>query len=283
MRRIILMVGISLLVCVCSGCGGQTEKTTGEVSHAVSATSMENKPIIDYTVPKATPNILVDCLGYQAKGEKEAVVKGKEIPSNFQLVDADSGEIVYEGVIEKTTYHADTGLFMGYAEFADYEVTGNYYLECDKVGRSYTFPIEEALYIQLFEENQDAVLARCEQNEATVWEVTGLLTAYEWYPKLFGDEDQNQIPDVLESIAVWMAKQDNSTADTEDEALQAALVAKFSYLYQKYDKPFATQCLQWASALFGQSQKTMHKDAESFFALTEPVSRNGIVDLSQPD
>lgn len=242
----------------------------------VSVTSMENKPIIDYIVPQSTPNILVDCLGYQSVGEKEAIVKGRELPANFCLVDADSGEIVYRGVIEKTNYNADTKIFVGQVQFGDYEQPGNYYVECDIVGRSYTFPIVEKLYIQLFEENCDRIYTRCERNEATIQEVTELLTAYEWYPELFGDEDQNEVPDVLEIISGWMAGHDPGAAATDDEALQAALVAKFSYMYQKYDKPFATKCLQWASVLFEQSQKTMHRDAESFFALTELYRATGL-------
>lgn len=270
-----MIVTIALLAVMCCSCGMQTEETVGK-GRPISATSMENTPVIDYIVPQFTPNILVDRLGYQAAGEKEATVRGRELPSDFRLVDANTGEIVYQGVIEKVSYDVDTQLFVGQAEFGAYAEPGNYYLECDKIGKSYTFPIVEKLYIEMFEENRNRIMELCRQNEAAVSEVIELLTAYEWYPDLFEDEDENDIPDVLEVIAGWMKKQDSNVAGTEDEALQTALVAKFSYLYQKYDKTFATKCLQWASAMFEQAQKTMHKDAESFFALTELYRASGI-------
>jgi len=41
-------------------------------------------------------------------------------------------------------------------------------------------------------------------------------------------------------------------------------LAKFSYLYQKYDKKYATSCLQRASAIFDKTQNTLGQDAESF-------------------
>ena len=38
---------------------------------------MESTPVIDYTLPHLTPNILVDSIGYEAGREKEAAVKGE--------------------------------------------------------------------------------------------------------------------------------------------------------------------------------------------------------------
>ena len=60
---------------------GQTTAETGHVS--ISMTGMENTPVINYTVPTLTPNVLVDQQGYAAVGEKQAVVKGRQPVETF--------------------------------------------------------------------------------------------------------------------------------------------------------------------------------------------------------
>lgn len=66
---------------------------------------MENTPVINYTVPTLTPNVLVDQQGYAAVGEKQAVVKGRQPVETFRLVDRETGETVYEGTVKQTDYN----------------------------------------------------------------------------------------------------------------------------------------------------------------------------------
>uniref|UniRef100_UPI00405617CE cellulase N-terminal Ig-like domain-containing protein n=1 Tax=Acetatifactor sp. TaxID=1872090 RepID=UPI00405617CE len=278
--KIAWVLTISLLVGVCSGCGTDTEMVTGENYYA-AATGMESTPIIEYTVPQLTANVLVNRMGYPAEGAKEATVKGKELPEEFCLINADTGEVVYQGTIEKAEYNTEAESYVGYAVFDDYKQPGNYYLECDKIGRSYTFTIVSDLYIELFKELSGQVLNECSQQTASVSEITALLTTYEWYPQLFGDEDEDEVPDVLELLMEWLKNCESSDEDIEDDVMNAALLAKFSYLYQKYDKKQATAFLQRASALFEKSQNTMQKDADSFFALTELYRASGLTTYGQ--
>ena len=272
--KIAWVVTVSLLAGICSGCGVNAE--TAKEGIYAAATGMENTPIIEYTLPQLTANVLVNRLGYQAAEEKMAAVKGKELPEEFRLVNADTGETAYQGSIEKVSYNAEMDLFLGYAVFDEYETPGNYYVECDIIGRSDTFSIVPELYIQLFEELTRKLLIDCGQQAATLAEVTELLTAYEWYPELFEDGDKNDVPDILEQLADWFEIRENSGEDAQDVVLNAALLATFIYLYQKYDKKYATTCLQRASSLFDKTQNTMQKDAESFFALTELYKASGL-------
>lgn len=266
--KIARLLVFCLLTGVIGGCGAHKEATAGENNHA-PAQGMESTPIIEYIVPQATANVLVDRLGYEVSGRKEAVVKGRELPQSFRLIDAGSGQVVYEGTVEKTSQAKEDGMEMGYVVFGDYEQTGTYYLECDKIGQSHPFTLVEGQYIELFETLTEQVLLSCEEGTASVPEVIALLTAYEWYPELFGDSDEDETPDVLEKLSLWLESRQN-----EEENI--ALLAKFSYLYQKYDKKYATACLQSASALFEKSKSTMQKDAESFYALTELYRASGL-------
>ena len=96
---------------------GQATAETGHVS--ISMTGMENTPVINYTVPTLTPNVLVDQQGYAAVGEKQAVVKGRQPVETFRLVDRETGETVYEGTVKQTDYNGELSLYIGTADFTD--------------------------------------------------------------------------------------------------------------------------------------------------------------------
>lgn len=112
--------------------------------------------------------------------------------------------------------------------------------------------------------------------------INSLLLTYELYPESLGDdmgipESGNGVPDVLDEVKYevdWLLKMqdtksgavyasvssvDNKTAGyilyidgiTMDATIHfAATMAKFSYLYQSYDREFATQCLQAADRAY---------------------------------
>lgn len=272
--RGVLLMMIILLAESVSGCGGRTDAEAQGSEYA--AVSMEDTPVIDYAVPRLVPNILVNRRGYPAEGEKEAALKGSKLPGQFALVAADSGQVVYTGEIQDIVYNEELGLYVGYADFSDYHTEGSYYLETEYIGRSYTFSIEEEMYQRLFEELYYVMLTECEEQTISLSDAVALLTAYEWYPEIFPNEDAEEAPDVLSELAKWISGR--TAAEEEagtEEALYVAFLAKFSYLYQKYDKQYATDCLRQASAKFEQVQKNMSKDAQSFFALTELYRATG--------
>lgn len=241
-----------------------------------AAVSMESTPIVDYAVPQMMPGILADQVGYQAKSKKEASVKGRELPGEYRLVNTETKEIVYSGAIDKITYNEELDLYTGYIDFTEYAAEGSYYLECDLIGRSFPFVIEKELYQNLFEEACESYLNNCREQTASITEVTELLTAYEWYPEIFSDADGDQIPDVLTELKQWTILLENQEIDTTEGANYAAFLAKFSYMFQKYDVAYATECLQRSSTIFDQVQNTLQKDAESFFALTELYRATGL-------
>ena len=139
--------------------------------------------------------------------------------------------------------------------------------------------------------------------------VNHLLLAYELYPDVFGDEvgipeSGNGIPDVLDEVKYeidWLLKMQDSksgavysavsSADsvtlgyllyidgiTMDATIRfAATMAKFSYLYQNYDRNFATQCLKAADRAYryaGQYLADVSPE-EYFYASTELYRATG--------
>lgn len=274
-RSVCCFLVLGLLAGGASGCGAR-EETESVKSPYAGAVSMEGTPVVDYAVPQLLPNILVNTRGYLPEDKKTAAVKGSSIPELFRLVDAVTGETVYTGAIEDAVYNAEQGLYSGTADFSQVESEGTYYLECDRVGQSYRFMIQEQLYQELFEENCEQLIKKCGERTLTLPEAIALLEAYEWYTGIFPDEDGDEVPDVLTELKGWVAYIEENGAETREEALYAALLAKFSYLYQKFDHEYATDCLKRASTVFGQVQTTISKDADAFFALTELYRATGL-------
>lgn len=268
---------------MCAGCSNpEPANVQGEISEQTKVVSMESTPVVDYTVPLQFPNIMVDAAGYRTEGSKRAAVKGHLLPSAFVLIDAQTKETVYTGTLEDVQYNAEQEMYSAYADFGEWKQDGTYYLQCEYVGRSYDFTLETGLYERRFEEICKELTAGCKAHTVTNEDVKRLLLAYEWYGDIFPDDDANGIPDVLEAVADWIeltetqnleAKQ---TAPAGQEASYAAVLAKFSYLYQKFDKNYATDCLKRASVVFDQTQSTMQKDAECFHALAELYRATGV-------
>lgn len=139
--------------------------------------------------------------------------------------------------------------------------------------------------------------------------VNYLLLSYELYPDIFTDdlripESRNRIPDVLDEVKYeidWLLKMqdatsgavyasvssvDNKTAGyilyidgiTMSATIQfAATMARFSYIYQNYDREFATQCLKAADRAYRYVEKYLADVSmeEYFHAATELYRATG--------
>lgn len=272
--------GLLLLICltaaVLSGCGEEEEAAENVVKNPYAgAVSMEETPVVNYEVPQLLPNVLVDTRGYSLGGRKVAAVKGRKLPREFCLADAATGEEVYRGTVEEAVYHEDLGLYSGNVDFSDFERVGTYYLQCDIIGCSVPFEVREDLYADLFEEAYGEMTDDCRARSLALAEAVTLLEVYEWYADIFPDGDGDEVPDILRELRGWVSYQEENGVDQEEEALYAAFLAKFSYLYQRFDRTYATDCLKRASTVLGQVKEKTARDADVFFALTELYRATG--------
>lgn len=278
--RYTVLPGICLAAFLCASCNFPSDIVPHSENNGLNASkvnSMESTPLVDYVVPQLYPNILVDVTGYRAEGMKRAAIRGRQLPKSFQLVDADTGETVLIGTLEDVEYSREQEMYSAYADFYEWEQEGNYYLECEYVGRSYTFLLEDGLYDRLLEESCQELMTACREKTVTLMDLNRMLLAYEWYGEVFADADGDEIPDVLEAVADWINDTGEDPIPEGSEAAYAAVLTKFSFLYQKYDRNFATDCLKQASVVFEQRQNNMQQDAECFHALTELYRATGLV------
>lgn len=271
-NALFLLCGV--LIIGLSGCGEALGEATalpetGSNPYA-AVVSMEDTPIVDYVVPHYSPSILINQTGYEKEDEKHAYIYGRELPETFSLVDKETGLVVYTGKVEEQDLSKENGFLAGELDFTDYRKTGDFYLECDKLGRSLAFPLEENHFEGLFQELYQQIEQSIAQNEIQTKEAFALLLSFEWYSERYGDGDSDGVPDVLQLLTGFI---DNHPME---DILDAAFLAKFGYLYQKYDWSYATKCLQWASVLYTENQGSLSQDADNFMALTELYRATGL-------
>lgn len=151
----ILKKGKMLIAFFCvlalAGCGAISPEGKAR-SGGNNFDSMEETPDLSYEVPVSTPGILVNQLGYMTSSAKIAVFKGKEIPEVFYVIDAESGDTVYTGSLEKKGYDSERGEYNSYGDFSQLQREGNYYIEAPVLGKSYTFSIGTQVYDEVFRE-----------------------------------------------------------------------------------------------------------------------------------
>ena len=236
----IVSLGVS---CLLEGCtpmqtkpvDGKAGNVTGQVFHG-----MNDTPELSYVVPEDAPHILIDRAGYESDHEKTAVFQSKELPESFEVVDASTGETVYEGTVkEKGT---SGGIKIGYGDFSEVEEEGIYYLQNHMLGQSFSFEIQDSLYETLLKEALQG-LAQTQEKKINVllptkdteekilsggWftdnteaqdlavsaeTMMPLLLAYELYPSSFQEENRENTPELL----VLLKKETDWMQQLQDE------------------------------------------------------------------
>lgn len=142
------LILVSLLLTGCNAPLIQEEATQAQVE----ITSMEEEADLSYEVPVSSPNILVNQLGYITESTKLAVFSGTELPEEFRVVDVRTGNTAYTGKLENCREREETGEKIGYGDFSEFTVSGDYYIETEHLGRSYSFTVGDGLYDAVFRE-----------------------------------------------------------------------------------------------------------------------------------
>lgn len=155
-RYISITIAAFLCIALLSGCNGfdHISSSNGNVQEqGEDIASLGLSPEFDYDVPEVLPDIMVNQLGYAPDSNKIAVFRGEILPDTYDLVNADTQEIVYTGEIEQKGYNEVTDENISYGDFTDYKTAGTYYLQADVIGRSYSFVIEDNPYSEIFLES----------------------------------------------------------------------------------------------------------------------------------
>ena len=98
-----------------------------------------------------TPDIQINQLGYRPDDEKIAVFRGEDMDSAFQVVDAESGEVVFEGTLLAGAKNNNTRETESAGDFSELKTPGTYKVVGEKCGESYEFTIGNDVYDEAFD------------------------------------------------------------------------------------------------------------------------------------
>lgn len=151
-RLISLFVAVSLCL---TGCADWSEyfikeEHQNQTENSTTEQSVQNEviySIIEKELPKSTVKVMVDQNGYEYDAEKSAAFVGDNIGSTFRLINKNTRQVVYEGELE--LINDEKNIYLG--DFSEIEECGEYFIEADRIGRSYSFSILEDTYQKVFE------------------------------------------------------------------------------------------------------------------------------------
>lgn len=91
------------------------------------------------------PDISVDQIGYLPEEKKIAIFRGEDIGTEFSVVDAVSGETVFDGKITGSVENTAADETNSYGDFTSLTTAGTYFIQTDN-NKSYTFQIGDGVY-----------------------------------------------------------------------------------------------------------------------------------------
>ena len=236
---------------------------------------------VAYELPDMQPGVLVSRSGYPENGRKTVIFRGKKLPGHYEIIDRTEKTVIFTGDLQDVVYNALTEEYNGYGDFSELTTEGEYEIRCDYIGYSYPFTIEKGglsgkLAEGINELKGPESLADDEIEEACRT-VSLLLLSYELYGGVYTQDADTEEAffAVLRNYIEWLyGKLDNS--DYEETAWISAVLAKFSYSYQKTDSAYATVCLQAADKAWkAVSSKDDMPPALLFYAAGELYRATG--------
>lgn len=118
---------------------------------------------VDYTsVLPYAPSIMTDQVGYQPDETKTAVFRDVTNETNFSVVNADSGQVVYTGKLSAPTFYSSADENNWTGDFSAVTEAGTYYITCGGLDQSYSFTIGNNVYDSLLNDSVKMLyLQRC--------------------------------------------------------------------------------------------------------------------------
>lgn len=302
-------MALSILLTGCMGCG------LGEESPQ-STTTVVSEGFIgmcgtDYVSNVRTmhqiPGVLIDQTGYDPVAAKEVIFYGSRLSAHYSICDADTGEVVYSGVIQNIedvagtdqtpaseSEHTISDHKIGYGDFTEFQTEGRYYIKTDYIGESYPFEIRTQIseeqyrsmlsaYEEIFRESTGSYVEGSLYENASV--IADLILSYRLYPEIFTDDlsptsGGNGIPDLLDMIKIyidWVLDLQIDTIHGSELASYAGILAEFSQIYKEFDNSYAKDCRSAAEAVYSTMQTEMNAEMQTETQDELADSENGSV------
>lgn len=296
-----LFLSVVLLLTGCTGVQGsvepeQTIKQEPESKEQVTEeVHIVEQPVltgeISFELPVSMVRAMVDRNGYVMDREKNVLFLGDNITGDFRVIRENDWEVVYTGTIQKSAAGADTRyISIGIGDFSEVTEPGNYYIEHDQIGRSYTFSISETAYEPIFQGLLQNILTELPATEkvtaADICDVSfglhSMMLALQCHGALF-EKDNNLVMQLLE-LAEWLISfQDEATGSMFENYMATAafcgVLTQSADAFGKYDVNVSKQFTAAAKKAWTWMEKNpeMAKEYPSaqFYAATQLYKSEG--------
>ena len=112
----------------------------------VSLELVDDSKVDDSSIRNYEPPIVTNQIGYRTNSLKTAVFDGASEERTFDVVNADTGAVVYTGELSAESNCAFSGEPNRTGDFSAVTTLGSYYITCGNLEQSYTFQIADDVY-----------------------------------------------------------------------------------------------------------------------------------------
>lgn len=112
----------------------------------VSLELVDDSKVDDSSIRNYEPPIVTNQIGYRTNSLKTAVFDGASEERTFDVVNADTGAVVYTGELSAESNCAFSGETNRTGDFSAVTTPGSYYITCENLEQSYTFQIADDVY-----------------------------------------------------------------------------------------------------------------------------------------
>lgn len=128
---------------------GQLAKHTVRIDN-VELVLVDDSKVAESSNEEMTTGININQVGYKPSDTKTAIFRDSSLDTSFDVINVDTGEIVYSGKVTDATVTSSADETVGYGDFSEVTQPGTYKITASNSGESYIFSIRKNIYEDLF-------------------------------------------------------------------------------------------------------------------------------------
>ncbi len=271
-KRYLRYLPVIMTVIYLSGC-----RYIRESDYTLSSNSTDDGITVSNDAINNEGVFLLSRAGYEEEGSKGVILISSEPEDEFKVIDCDSAEVVYEGMVRYKKSSGENENMAGLCDLSPVTDEGSYYVMTDSGIVSDEFIISRDIYrkilaerISRFGEDESGDLRINSGNfSKSCLKVTDWLLTREFFQEALdagSDNDPMVIPRTVLLAKAEIEKyrdlsdkdgrlKDSLSRDTGKYYQYAAVMSLFSYEYERFDRSYASECMKTAVNAYNNAEK----------------------------
>ncbi len=217
--------------------------------------------------------VLINLNGYETTEKKIAVFRGTRLDNTFDIINAETGKVVFSGYIIEAKENAINKETNAKGDFSELNAPGTYYISTSSLGNSSEFVVENGHYEKLLDQKYEALrnklngkITDLQQLNNSIMQTVDLLYTFEF---LTESSENSKIPEQIllaksriETIQNCL-NEDGSicvdkAAELSDQYRMAAIMAMFSDTYCNFDASYSEKCAKKAELVWEYTENLLN-------------------------